>query len=256
MKSSTQDLRKRGMADTGDMNRFNELQEPELLELLYSDTAVYRTAAVRILTGRGLIGSPDFVGRLLERLKVEKCLYTRLAICEALETGDSGTAALMVQYLGCIGNNRHSSLPNKVSQKAGYPLARDIIARSLAKMDSSVLSVLIEVLYGKNTDRISEVLDAIGSIVFYHQNIMNRELFGHISATMDTYTGNPVIIWKCVLCLSAFPLTDSIRILEHILESDYPAVIKGEAERSLKAIGKRLTGNETFRAGNSPLSAG
>lgn len=60
---------------------------------------------------------------LLTRLAVEKCLYTRLAICETLEKGDAGTARKMVPYLGKIVNNQHRCLPEKVS---AFPLNESI----------------------------------------------------------------------------------------------------------------------------------
>lgn len=44
---------------------------------------------------------------LLSQLAQEKCLYTRIAICEALECGEIHTAEKMTEYLGVIGNNQH-----------------------------------------------------------------------------------------------------------------------------------------------------
>lgn len=236
MKSSEVDLRKRGKMNQQDIDLIATLTDKELVGLIDSGSSVTRSAAVRLLYQRGYMKNEDFTLLLLQRLTKEKCLYTKIEICETLEKGDTKTASQMVRYLGCIGENQHTSLPDKVSLKISFPCARDIIARSLARMDTSILPVLIEVLYSKDTNRISEVLDAIGSMAFYHQNLVNLQLFEHIKNTMNTYLDNAIIQWKCVLCLSAFPITESKNILQDIRRSNCHQTIKKEAERSLKLI--------------------
>ena len=63
---------------------------------------------------------------LLQQLEKEKCLYTRIAICETLEAGDQRTAEKMALYLGRIGTNQYKTVPETVSAKkvlstsAGY----------------------------------------------------------------------------------------------------------------------------------------
>lgn len=240
MKSSEEDLRKRGKFSHNEIDLLSNLKDKELIELIDSNSAVIRTAAVHLLFQRGYIKDEDFTSLLLKRLTIEKCLYTKIEICETLEKGDSKTASQMVAYLGCIGDNQHATLPEKVSLKVSFPCARDIIARSLAKMDTSILPTLIDVLYNKNINQISEVLDAIGSMVFYHQDLVNLQLLEHIKTTMNTYRDNPIIQWKCVLCLSAFPISESQNILEHILITNCHQTIKKEAERSLKLIKLKL----------------
>lgn len=236
MKSSEEELRKRGKMNQKDIDLIATMTDKELVGLIDSGSAVTRSAAVRLLYQRGYTKNEDFTLKLLQRLTKEKCLYTKIEICETLEKGDSKTASQMVKYLGCIGENQHTALPDKVSLKISYPCARDIIARSLARMDTSILPVLIEVLYSKDINRISEVLDAIGFMTFYHQNLVNQQLFEHIKTTMNTYLDNPIIQWKCVLCLSSLPITESKNILQDIHRSNCHQTIKKEAERSLKLI--------------------
>lgn len=81
----------------------------------------------------------------VRHLSVEKCLYTRLAIYEAVEKGDRETALQMIPLLGKIGGSQHKDLPDRVLQKKSYPLPWDIIAHSLAKISLGVLPVLLQV---------------------------------------------------------------------------------------------------------------
>lgn len=69
-----------------------------------------------------------------------------LKICNTLEKGNLKTAEQMIPYLGRIGHNQHLCLLNKVLKKSSYPLPRDIIARSLGKMDGTILPALLKVL--------------------------------------------------------------------------------------------------------------
>lgn len=236
MKSRIEDLRKRGKFHQEDIEQIKNLKEEELMELINSPVAATRSAAVHILSQRGFINQEEFVGKLLLQLTNEKCLYTKIEICEALEQGDSKTAANMVEYLSRIGKNQHVFLPDKVSRKISFPCPRDIIARSLGRMNPSILPVLVEVLYSGDTDRISEVLDAIGRMVFYNQDLVNHELLQHITKTMDTYVTNIIIYWKCILCLSAFPLQETKEILKLIIATNELEIIQCEAKRSLNLI--------------------
>lgn len=56
---------------------------------------------------------------------------------------------------------------------------------------------------------------------------------------MNTYSNNIIIYWKCILCLSAFPLQESIDILNNVIEECNNKLITEEALRSLKLIRSR-----------------
>ncbi|MDP4183074.1 MAG: hypothetical protein Q8942_18550 [Bacillota bacterium] len=116
------------------------------------------------------------------------------------------------------------------------PNKKKKIARSLGRMSISTLPVLLDVLNCDEKNKISEVIDAIGFLVFYNQNCDTRKVFEAIVNTMSRYSDDKVIFWKCTLCLSAFNFQDSIDILNRIIIDDNPELIKSEAKRSLKLI--------------------
>lgn len=175
MKSSKEDLRKRGMIEQSDIDKIMSLSYSKLMDLVNAKSPAERSAAIHLLS-------------------------------------------------------------DKVSKKISYPLPRDIIARSLAKMDRSILPVLIEVLRSENETKISEVIDAIGFLVFYHQELATIETLNCLIDVMNIYSNNDVVIWKCVLCLSAFPVQKSIDILNCITDKGDNNLIIDEALRSLNLI--------------------
>ncbi|WP_092642678.1 hypothetical protein [Acetanaerobacterium elongatum] len=227
------------MITPSDVERLSKEPDEALCALMNSKTAAERTAAVRILSQR-CGNSSYFISTILELLRKEQSLYTKLEICTALENGSAETARVMVNYLGAIGSNQHKTLPDKVSQKKSYPLARDIIARSLASMSPAVFGVLLEVLAGQDEDKISEAIDAAGYMVFYNQQLATEQNARVICSLFDRFHGNPVIVWKAITCLSAFPLQSSIKALQQIKERYPDTLLYSEACRSLKLIDSRL----------------
>ena len=240
MKSSDEDLRKRGFITIEDINKFQKCSNTELILLINSPNSVERSVTINLLSSRLCIENLDFVNILLERLCVEKCLYTKIEICNALEKGNIKTAEQMIQYLGCIGKNQHLYLPKKSSEKTSYPLPRDIIARSLGKMNVEILPVLFNVLNGNNQEKVSEVIDAIGFMLFYNPGYTNEYLFDSIINTLNKYSGSDMILWKCVICLSSFRTQSSIETLNQVLNSNKNDTIKCEAKRSLKLISEAI----------------
>lgn len=238
MKSSNEDLRKRGFITKEDNINFKHCSDSELMLQINSPNSVERSASINLLSNRFHTENLDFVKILMERLCVEKCLYTKIEICNALEKGSIKTAEQMAAYLGRIGKNQHLCLPEKVSQKKSYPLPRDIIARSLGRMDLRILPVLFDVLNSNDEVKISEVIDAIGFSLFYNPDYASEHFFQSIINTLNKYSENNLIVWKCVCCLSAFRTRGSIEVLSQILNNSKNDLIKGEAKRSLKLIGE------------------
>lgn len=111
-------------------------------------------------------------------------------------------------------------MPEAVSLKKSYPLPRDIIARSLGKMSIYIFPALIDILKTEDVEKISEVLDAIGFMVFYNSELATLNNATIIYTIITKYEENPLIIWKCILCLSAFPLEESRIILTNIKEKN------------------------------------
>lgn len=239
LRSNIEDLRKRGMLEQADITFFLKEDDEVLYRMVNSPMATKRSAAVHILAER-YQNYIRFVTVILERLCKEKSLYTKLEICSALEQGNIETARQMVNYLGVIGNNRHKELPDRVSKKVSYPLPRDIIARTLSNMSPTVFGVMLEVLEGNDTSRISEVIDAIGFMVFYNNKLATAKHAQYIYDVMEKYWHNQVILWKSVLCLSAFPLESSVRVLERIKITYPDTLLSDEASRSLKLIEGRV----------------
>lgn len=232
MKSTNADLKKRGMASQQEIAAMSNASFEKLLETLHSEDACARSAAAINLKP----AVDEAANGLLTQLSKEKCLYTRIAICESLETGGLETAEKMASYLGTIGTNQHKKPPEKVSAKKSFPLPRDIIARAMGKMDPTVFPVIGKLLKGKDTPKISEALDAAGYMVFYHPALATRENASYIIALTKRYADNPLILWKCMLCLSAFPSAESKAVLRKYAEQE--CILGMEAKRSLRLLSK------------------
>lgn len=232
MKSTRDELKTRGMAFEEDRLFCKDASEQDLLIILTTGTPSQKSAACERL--RAL--NQEVITSLLQCLCKEKHLYTKIAICECLEKGDQKTAKCMCEYLGKIGKNQHRKLPDNVSKKKSYPLPRDIIARSLGKMNPSVFPVLLAELDHDHTYRNRELIDAIGFMVFYHPELVNDETAQKL-ITLLIQTTDEVLIWKILLCFSAFPLAQIEEILRSYMQTK--GVLADEAMRSLHLIKER-----------------
>lgn len=233
MKSSEHDLQKRGYAAQSDIEQLQHTPQEQLLELLRCDNAVVRTSAAANLDSV----NNQAADALLNRLAVEKCLYTKIAICKSLERGNRDTAEKMTHYLGKIGNNQHRHAPGNVSAKKSFPLPRDIIARALGNMDVAVFPVLLEALRSDEVATVSEALDAVGYMAFYNPSVATLTSAQVIFDVMNRWSDNELLLWKAVLCLSAFPLQESKHMLNKFAHAD--TVLGREAARSLKLLESR-----------------
>ena len=229
MKSSTTDLRKRGMADEQDLQRMRGLQTKQLLQYLQTGTAVERSAAATLLPVEDLVAEP-----LLEQLRIEKQLYVRIAICEKLEQGNVNWARKMLLYIDKIGKNQLKEVPERPSAKKTYPLARDMVARSLGRMSTKVLPIMLEALENEDSGFLSELLDAIGHMVFYHQELATMENTHILCQFRRKWERNELLAWKTIVCLSAFSQPEAVEVLETLVQE--PGIISAEAERSLRMI--------------------
>lgn len=241
MKSTDTELKNRGMASENDIFIMSNLTQPELILKLHDKEPHIRSAAAINL--HSVVD--EAADELLLQLSREKCLYTRIAICECLEKGNIDTAKKMTEYLGRIGENQHKVLPDKVSAKKSFPLPRDIIARSLGRMDVSIFPVLIEVLKSGETKRVREVLDAIGYMVFYNSVLATEENCEKVISLSCKYKSDKVIRWKMMLCLSAFPCETGNELLKKFEGEEN--ILGLEARRSLKIIESRKTNNSQER---------
>ena len=235
MKSNIEALHKRGFATEVDVARLKDKKIEELFTLLWSDQPVISTAAAQKI---GDLWQEAYAPDLLERLADSPGLDTKIAICNTLAKGGIATADKMTEYLGKFGNNQYQCPPERVSLKKSYPLPRDIIARTLGKMQPEVFPAVQKVLVSKEEAKISEALDAAGFLAFYHQELSQFSNASSIYFVVEEYRENQLILWKALQCLSAFPLEQSRKILEKFCFCE--GILGKEARRSLGLINGRI----------------
>lgn len=235
LKSDLNKLTNRGMTLEEDIKLLKNKSLEELINYLNNDNAVIRTSAAVNL--KPYVN--EICDELLLRLDEEKSLYTKIAICGTLQNGNINTAKKMINYLASIGNNQYRKLPKKVSLKKSYPIPRDIIARTLSKMNKNILPVLIEVLQSNDLIKIYEAADAYGYMIFHNKSLQNEKNLEYIINLMDKYKDDKLLVWKCLTCLSAFNLDKSKEILNSFINENSKDILSLEAKRSLSILNKK-----------------
>jgi hypothetical protein len=228
MKSTKEDLMKRGYLTTEVSN--TNILKTELLEMLHNPKAIQRSKAIKLLALETL--TKEDIQLLVQYLKKEKALYTKIYLCELLSSLGVRATVELIPYLGKINNNQYTEIPPKSSKKKSNPLARDIVARTLANASIDSLSILLEVLNSKDSIKISEVLDAIGYMLFYHPQAVTKEIVGMLYQTYENYKDNLIIVWKLTTWLSAFTKEQSERLLNRIEKEQTHPTIHSEIERT------------------------
>ncbi|WP_241210513.1 hypothetical protein [Brachyspira hampsonii] len=115
-------------------------------------------------------------------------------------------------------------------------MPRDIIARTLAKMNTEIFPVLIEILTSDDLSKIYEAIDAFGYIVFHNKSLQSEKNLNYIINLMNKYKDDKLLIWKCLTCLSAFNLERSRDILNTFIKEDDEDILSLEAKRSLSIL--------------------
>jgi HEAT repeat protein len=226
---------KRGQTSRQEDSAFSMLSDQELFALIDDNDAQKRTSAIRLLGERQ---NSAAVHLLCERLKKEPALYTRIAISEAL--GKIGAPAIpeLIRLLSQVGHNQHDALPLKGFYKKSYPLPRDIVTRTLIKIGRPALQPLEQVVLAADRPRLLEAVDGIGHIAFYQKDLSSETV---LLGTYSKYPDDPVILWKIVRALQAFPSERARRLLETVIcASVYPA-LRWEAVRSLGQQGGKAS---------------
>ena len=186
MKTDTETLRKRGFLTNTEAEPYFLYSKEELLELLKDKTAVNRTAALFIL--RSFVDINELDEILLRMLVKEKALYTKLEICDILTTGNELTIKRMIPYMGTIRGNQHRTIPEKVSKKKSYPLPRDIIARTMAKMNPDYFSTILEIINYPKIKWLQKQLMQLAGWFFIIKNWqllkIIKQLFNHLNVIM------------------------------------------------------------------------
>ena len=236
LKSDLERLKNRGMPLEEDVKLLENKSLKELIKCLNDDDAIIRTSAAINL--KQYINKNKVCSSLLLQLSKEKSLYTKIAICETLQNGNIDSAKEMINYIGKIGDNQYKKLPEKVSLKKTYPMPRDIIARTLSKMNIDIFPILIDILEGDDLIKIYEVIDAVGFMVFHNKDLSNDKNLNYIINLINKYKDNKLVLWKCITCLSAFNLEKSKDTLNSFVNNDNKDIFSLEAKRSLSILNR------------------
>lgn len=220
----------RGLFNQAIINKLNTLSKEELVTGLQSNPE-YRTACIHHLSTK-YNQVQDYTAILLKQLQKEKALYTKIEIQNQLSK--YGNIKEMCQYLGCIGTNQHHELPPRSSLKKSYPLPRDIIARSLAYIEVDRFLEFYQLLPKLTLSQFQEGIDAFGFFCFYHPEVITQDMYKYVCNCFKYYKDYEIIIWKLVICLSAFPM--SYHYLESLKHTQKHPTILQEIERSLQII--------------------
>lgn len=231
---------KRGQVSAPEVKQYENSSLTELSALLKHDDPRKRTIAARLIGAHRKI---ELIPLLCKSLAMEKSLYARIALSEAL--GKMGEPAVipLLALLGKIGNNQETELPQKYCAKKSFPLARDMAARTLVKLGEPAISGLMETMRGGNHFRTQQALDAIGGIVSRTHDM--RSLSVLLGAFKDC-ADNEVTIWKIVRALSAFQHVEALGPLIEMLKNHAEPSIRWEAARSIGHVG--ISTPEVIRA--------
>jgi hypothetical protein len=231
LKSSVKHLESRGYVKNGAVDIYANLTDSGLIDLLNSSDAVKRTIAAKIAGNRR---TTAMLAPLCETLKIEKKLYTKLAVCEAI--GAYGIIAMpyLVPLLGKIGKNRHLKPALVDINKKSFPLPRDIAARIIIRMGNKALPYLEKIISGRSSGSKTEAIDAIGHIAF------NSGDTGSEKMLIDLYNENEdeLIRWKIIRAFQSFDGHFATAILKGMTKSKN-VIFREEAKRSLKRIKDR-----------------
>lgn len=210
-----------------------DISENNLRERLFSKIPVERTKTAIIIKKLKIKESvPD----LLEALRDEKKLYSKIAIQEALISLKDQSVEKLIPYLGSIGKNQYHKLPSKPFEKNNYPLPRDIVARILVNCGIDVIHKLLNEFKKLKRYEMLEAIDVLGYISFYHKNNESLPLL------LDLYDKNKkdsIMIWKILRAFSAFNDERVILILEDIINKKEIIQYTWEAKRSLRLLKHR-----------------
>ena len=238
LKSSKKNLILRGWVDDTSI-KYSSYSLSNIQDLLESEIPADRTAAALIIGKNKL---RYFIPLLISKLKVEKKLYSKIAICNALSNLGKPSLKYLVPLLGEIGKNQYKNIPPKLCLKKGYPCSRDIAARTIGKIGEPALPYLEKVLRSNNRKQILEAVDCTGFIIFYLDNALEKKsilsllhiLYDESSKNKDT-----LLTWKIIRAFSSFKSIEMIAFLKTISASQNQ-LLKQEASRSIKIILKHL----------------
>jgi hypothetical protein len=226
MKSNVEKLESRGFIADGKEKAYSDTSLEQRIELLKSDLPFERTLGAKLLAFYPDLTAMDY---LLEALKKETKLYSKIEICNSLVSFGKDAVIPLIHLLGEIGDNRHAAIPETDFKKKSYPLPRDIAGRTLIRIGTVALPDLILALKSRDGSSISELIDVIGFICFYDPQ---PNLFGELKDCFYRNEQDELIKWKLFRAMSSFH--GSRLFLEEQKEDN--ARLKCEIERSLSLL--------------------
>jgi len=231
MKSKIEELENRGFIASGIEQNYPDASFEQRKVFLKSKFPCERTLGARLLGN-----DPDLraIDCLIDAFIKEKKLYTKIEISNSLVSYGKDAVIPLIQLLGKIGNNQHTSIPETEFKKKSYPLPRDIAARTLIRIGAVALPDLVKTLKSKDESLLSELIDAIGYICFYNPQ---PNLFGEIKDCFYRNEKKELIKWKLFRAMSAF--TEGGLFLNGQKEQNDR--LKCEIEHSLILLGKPIT---------------
>lgn len=230
MKSSDKQLEERGYITEGQLCSFLEIPLLELHDLLKNKSAVMRTIAATILGKRNEIESIEY---LCNALVVEKKLYSKIAICDALASYGADSMNHLIPLLGTIGNNQHKKIEAVDLNKKSYPLPRDIVARIIIRIGPAALPFLEDILQNGVYNQQVEAIEAIGHIAFNYHVYTSEALLFQVAQENQQ---DEFLQWKVVRAMQSFISDAAETFLRIKLNQCENVVIIEEAKRSLRQI--------------------
>lgn len=105
----------------------------------------------------------------------------------------------------------------------------------MAKMNPDYFSTILEIINYPEDKVVAEAIDAIGWMVFYHQELATAKNYQTVIQSFERYHDNELMKWKLIICLSAFNQSEAF-----LKQLDFQnPVVQAEIERGLSLINKR-----------------
>ena len=86
----------------------------------------------------------------------------------------------------------------------------------MGKMNPCTASVLVAVTEGDDKAKVSEALDAIGFMAFYHPDVASPQICDSLLQLAEKWKKDSLILWKLLLCMSAFTCEKSEAFVQHM----------------------------------------
>jgi HEAT repeat protein len=188
---------KRGQIESSLLIALATFSDKELANLLQSKLSTERTIGATLLGQRK---AKEFVVSLCAALRFEKALYSRIAICEALESIGKESVEPLSQLLGKIGNNQEIKLPEKYFEKKSYPLTRDIAARTIIRIGEPAIDKLIELSTTKDNYLLSQIIDTLGGLLHATGDL---RILKRLTIIFEENKQNEFLLWKTIRAFSA-----------------------------------------------------